>query len=257
MHANFGCALLVTLALGGYSDNPKDPGGPTNLGITIGTLSDWLGRPATKAEVKELTPARVRPIYKQRYWDAVRGDDLPTGVDLVTFDAAVNSRPTRGAKWTQAAAGVRQDGKIGPITLAALRKADPAAIVKGATDRRLRFLQGLSTWKTFGRGWGRRVGEIRATALSWIGASPAAIHEDADSPDAQGRADAVKSRSAGVGSATSAGAAAAQFHWPSLIAFGLIAAALIGLALFLHLRSRAKREAAKAAREVASRMETA
>lgn len=90
--ANFERALaLVLVHEGGYVDHPAYPGGATNLGITIGTLSDWLDRAATKAEVRALTKATVAPIYRKNYWDAVRGDDLPSGVDYCVFDFAVNS----------------------------------------------------------------------------------------------------------------------------------------------------------------------
>src|SRR5687767_1827204 len=93
---NFDASLKFVLQFeGGFVDHPKDPGGATNLGVTIHTLSAVLGRPATKAEVKALTPKTVAPIYRQRYWDKVRGDDLPLGVDLAVFDFGVHSGPKR------------------------------------------------------------------------------------------------------------------------------------------------------------------
>ncbi|SFF90273.1 glycosyl hydrolase 108 family protein, partial [Methylobacterium sp. yr596] len=86
---------LVLAHEGGWSNDPADPGGATNLGVTIGTLSLWLGRPATKAEVKALTVASVSPLYRRRFWDAVQGDALPAGLDYALFDFAVNSGPKR------------------------------------------------------------------------------------------------------------------------------------------------------------------
>lgn len=247
---------------GGYVDHPADPGGATNLGITIGTLSAWLGRKATKAEVRALTPDAVRPIYKARYWDKVRGDDLPDGVDLVTYDAGVNSGPSRGAKWTQRAVGVKADGVIGDLeTLPALRKAVPSIVVKRATGYRLAFLQGLSTWRVFGKGWGRRVGEVRALGLEMAGAAAASIAADAKKIEASGKSDAKQSTAAGSSGAVAGGGTALDqaqgFDWSSLIPLGLVTLVLVVLAVLLITRAKAKREAAKAMREHAAAMKGA
>jgi len=150
---------------GGYVDHPRDPGGATNMGITHITLAAWRGRRVTKAEVRALTKAEAKEIYRARYWDKVRGDDLPPGFDLVAFDGAVNSGPRRGAEWLQKALGVTPDGVIGPKTIAAAQAADPAMTINVAMDIRLSFLKRLNTWNTFGKGWGNRVADIRANAL--------------------------------------------------------------------------------------------
>ncbi|RVU21773.1 glycoside hydrolase family 108 protein [Methylobacterium oryzihabitans] len=173
--AGFAHALpLVLQHEGGYVDHPKDPGGATNLGVTIGTLGDWLGRPATKAEVKALTPASVAPIYRARYWDAVRGDDLPAGLDYAVFDFAVNSGPARAIMALQRAAGVADDGRLGPVTLAAVRARPGADLVQRVCADRLAFLRRLSTWPSFGTGWARRVAGVRAEALRQSRVAPAA-----------------------------------------------------------------------------------
>jgi lysozyme family protein len=108
----------------------------------------------------------VGPMYKAKYWDKIKGDDLPTGVDYAVFDAAVNSGPGRAAKWLQACVGVDQDGGIGPKTLAAVAKHDPTELVEDYAKRRLSFLMDLNTWPTFGKGWGRRVAEVQTVAAS-------------------------------------------------------------------------------------------
>jgi lysozyme family protein len=150
----FGRALsLVLRHEGGYVDHPKDPGGATNLGITIGTLSLWLGRKATKAEGKALKPATVSPIYEKNYWNAARCNDLPAGVDYAVFDFAVNSGVARSVMALQRAVGVADDGKIGPITLKAVRGMDPQVLISRLCADRLSFLMRLSTWKTFGKSW--------------------------------------------------------------------------------------------------------
>lgn len=156
---------------GGYVDHPADPGGATNLGITIGTLSGYLGRPATKGEVKALTSERVKPIYRARYWDAMHGDELPAGVDFAVYDFGVNSGPSRAIAALQRAVGVADDGHLGPITLDAARLCDPATTVERICDDRMAFLRRLSTWRTFGKGWTTRVGEVRVQALDDVHAA--------------------------------------------------------------------------------------
>ncbi|WP_288587648.1 glycosyl hydrolase 108 family protein [uncultured Methylobacterium sp.] len=163
---------LVLTHEGGWSDDPADPGGATNLGVTIGTLSLWLGRPATKAEVKALTVASVSPLYRRRFWDAVQGDALPAGLDYALFDFAVNSGPKRAVIGLQRALGVADDGRLGPVTLAALAGRDVPGLVNALCDGRLAFLRALSTWPRFGRGWGRRVEEVRKASLA-LQAAPA------------------------------------------------------------------------------------
>ena len=162
---------LVIKHEGGYVDHPQDPGGATNLGVTIGTLSSYLGRQATKAEVRALTVDAVKPIYRKRYWDAISGDDLPSGLDYAVFDYAVNSGPARAAMHLQQVLGVAQDGKIGPITIEAAKKSDPKKLINALCDRRMQFLRGLSTFPTFGRGWTNRVSDVRENALGMAVAS--------------------------------------------------------------------------------------
>lgn len=153
---------------GGYADHPSDPGGATNHGITRATLAAWRGRAVSKAEVRALTRAEAAAIYRARYWDAVKADLLPAGIDYAVFDAAVNSGPARAAKWLQAAVRVPQDGIVGPVTLAAARTAaaDAARTIGDICAIRLAFLRALSTWPVFGRGWERRVGDVKTEALA-------------------------------------------------------------------------------------------
>ncbi|ACL59174.1 glycoside hydrolase family 108 protein [Methylobacterium nodulans] len=167
--STFDRALSLVLAHeGGYVDHPDDPGGPTNLGVTLGTLSAVLGRPATRAEVKALTPAKVAPIYRTRYWDAVRGDELPAGVDYAVFDFAVNSGPARAAIALQHLVGVADDGVIGAVTLAAVARTDQRWLVTALCDSRLVFLRSLKSWPTFGKGWTKRVAGVRTEALALV-----------------------------------------------------------------------------------------
>jgi lysozyme family protein len=172
MKENFETALAHVLKHeGGYVNHPKDPGGMTNLGVTKRVWEAWTGKAASEADMRALTPAKVAPLYKSRYWDAVRGDDLPSGVDYAVFDAAVNSGPAQAAKWLQRAVGVADDGKIGPATLAAVRAKPAADVVAAFTDRRRSFLMSLSTWATFGKGWDRRVTDVANDSAEMVGAA--------------------------------------------------------------------------------------
>lgn len=158
---------LVLRWEGGYVNHPKDPGGATNLGVTQKTLSSWLGRPASIAEVKALTPVKVSPIYKKQYWDKVAGDDLPEGLDYAVFDYAVNSGPSKAIKDLQKVLGVAADGIIGINTLRAVEGRNPADLIVKLCDLRMAFLRRLKTWKTFGKGWERRVNGVRQEALDF------------------------------------------------------------------------------------------
>jgi lysozyme family protein len=151
---------------GGYSNHSSDPGGRTNLGITQQVWENWVDRSVTEEEMKALTKDMVKPLYKDLYWERVKGDKLPSGVDYCVFDAAVNSGVRRASQWLQSALGVAADGSIGPQTIAVASVTPPVTTITNYSAQRLKILQGLSTWPTFGKGWERRVNEVKATALS-------------------------------------------------------------------------------------------
>ena len=116
--------------------------------------------------MRSLTPAMVKPLYKRDYWDKVRGDEMPDGVDYALFDIAVNSGPGRAAKLLQRALGLKEDGAIGPVTMQKVLAANPRELVQDISEKRLGFLQSLPTWSTFGKGWGRRVAEVESAAYT-------------------------------------------------------------------------------------------
>lgn len=157
------CMNFVMREEGGYSNHPADNGGPTNYGITHRTLADWRGVPSVTAEqVRAMSHEEARAILRARYWNAVRGDDLPPGVDLAVFDWAVNAGPARAMRGLQRLAGVSADGAIGPVTLAAVRGRDPRSLALALCDTRLAHLRGLDDWRVFGKGWAARVERVRA-----------------------------------------------------------------------------------------------
>jgi lysozyme family protein len=160
---------------GGFSDHPEDPGGATRFGITRATLERERGRPVTAAEVAALSREEAARIYRRAYWDAVRAGDLPDGLDLAVFDCAVNSGPGTAVRLLQRVLAVPADGVVGPVTLAAARRAGPAAALRHFTRARLAYLAGLPTWRVFGRGWRRRV-----LAAEQAGLAAARIRSPAD-----------------------------------------------------------------------------
>lgn len=154
---------------GGYVDHPKDPGGATNMGITLRTLSSWRGRTVTKAEVKKLTNAEARRIFKAWYFDKVRGDDLPGPVALAVYNSGVLSGISRASRWLQQVVNslggsIEVDGEIGPQTLGAVHQINPTTLAAAYFDRYENFLRGLGTWGTFGKGWLNRLNDMRSIA---------------------------------------------------------------------------------------------
>jgi lysozyme family protein len=170
MRENFEKSLAELLEHeGGYVNHPRDPGGRTNLGVTQDVWEDWIDRAVTEENMRALTPAKVAPLYREMYWDRVKGDKLPAGVDYCVFDAAVNSGVSRAAKWLQTTVGAVADGAIGEQTLKQVLLTNPQMIIDKYSAIRLEFLKGRSTWPTFGKGWERRVEEVKATAHKMCG----------------------------------------------------------------------------------------
>ena len=136
---------------GGYTNNPSDPGGATNWGVTqaVARANGYAG------DMRDFMPAQAKAIYKRLYWDAVRADELPDSVRFDVFDAAVNSGVGQAVRWLQRAVGAEADGVIGPATIAAAA-AEPLAAQK-FNGYRLMMMADLKTWSVFGRGWAKRI----------------------------------------------------------------------------------------------------
>ena len=165
---NFQACLAFTLQQeGGFVDDPYDPGGATNMGITLGTYQEWFPQ-ATVADLRAIDAATVSEIYENDYWYASGAVEFAPGVNLMMFDMAVNAGPTRAVKLLQQCLGVAQDGRIGPITRAAVAMKSPLDLIKSLGSAQYWFYHGLSTWPNFGRGWTKRVKarEDAATVLA-------------------------------------------------------------------------------------------
>jgi lysozyme family protein len=169
MKENFDKCLEMLLSHeGGFVNHPEDPGGITNLGVTKKVYDEWTGRESTEQEMRDLTPEDVAPIYKKNYWDRIKGDSLPSGLDWACFDWCVNSGSGRPAKAVQRAVGATQDGAIGPQTLGLIMEKDPEEIINYVYGVRQDFYKSLKTFETFGRGWTRRNKETLHQALEMI-----------------------------------------------------------------------------------------
>jgi lysozyme family protein len=151
---------------GGYSNHPADPGGATNFGITLADYRQYVKRDATAADVRGMKVDQAKAIYRARYWNVMRGDELPAGVDYCLFDYAVNSGTGRGPKVLQRLLGCPVTGRMDDITMKRARARDAKRLIGEICDERLAFLRSLKTWPVFGNGWGRRVREVRAVALA-------------------------------------------------------------------------------------------
>ena len=139
---------------GGYVNDPRDPGGETQWGISK--------RSYPSVNIKALTREGAIEIYRRDFWERSRADDLSPAVGFQLLDAAVNSGIAQATRWLQRAVGVADDGVIGPVTLGAIRIADPADLVLKFNAERLDFMTRLNGWQAFGRGWARRIaGNLR------------------------------------------------------------------------------------------------
>ncbi len=183
MKENFKDALdKVLVHEGGFSDHPSDPGGATMKGVTLRTFRRHFGADKTVSDLKRITKKQLQTVYKSGYWDKCKCDALPSGVDYATFDSAVNSGPGRAARWLQSAVGAERDGAIGPNTLDKVAVHEPVSVINDMLDARMSFLRGLSTFSVFGRGWTRRVSEVRRDALTLANSGSLTSSE----PDAPG-----------------------------------------------------------------------
>jgi len=167
MKANYiNCFNFELTWEGGYVNHPRDPGGATNKGATQRVYDAYRrAKGAPIQSVKLISNIEVAEIYRRQYWDVVRGDELPIGVDAVVFDEAVNSGPGRAIRRLQAALGVKVDGNLGMATMEAVRLADPMKLIVTLISQRNAFLRSLKTFDVFGKGWMRRTSALRKTAL--------------------------------------------------------------------------------------------
>jgi len=161
------CLPLLLAHEGGYSNHPSDPGGPTNFGITIGDYRKYVKADATAADVRAMRLDDTKAIYREKYWNAQRCDELPAGVDYAIFDYGVNSGIGRSGRVLRRVLKLPDDlNTVTDAVIAAAYSADAGTLITAICDERLRFLKLLRTWPVFGAGWGRRVSEVKSAALT-------------------------------------------------------------------------------------------
>jgi lysozyme family protein len=169
MKENFDEALKAILKHeGGFVNHPRDPGGMTNLGVTKKVWEAWVGKVVDESEMRALTPATVAPMYRKNYWDAVKADELPAGLDYLMFDFAINAGANRAIKTMQKAIGTNPDGIIGAKTLGALKNSDQKDLISKFSIEKELFYKALPTFATFGKGWMRRVAEAQSHAVTML-----------------------------------------------------------------------------------------
>ncbi|MGA9867442.1 MAG: glycosyl hydrolase 108 family protein [Acetobacteraceae bacterium] len=173
MPDQFALCLAFTLQQeGGFCDNPRDPGGATCQGITLATLRSWtdddsLGVPA----IRDISSSTVQAIYGADFWNKMQCGSMPAGIDLMVFDQGVNSGPSRSVRLLQQALhfpAAAIDGCVGPQTLGATAKADPAALIATLSNLQSAFYRSLSTFDEFGNGWLGRVDRRRQAAMGML-----------------------------------------------------------------------------------------
>lgn len=194
------CLIRLLKDEGGYSNNPNDPGGPTNFGITLGDYRKYINPQGSATDVRNMTVDQAKTIYKSKYWDALDCDNLPSGVDYTCFDYGVNSglgRPRRDLQKFKSLSGVN--------------------LINAINDERMSFLQSLGTWPVFGKGWAKRVSGVRAHSI-----------ELATKPG-------IKTSTGAAGGAVIAGgtvlATTPHQYWPWIIG-GTIVAAIVSFAIY-------------------------
>jgi len=167
MTGNFkDCLDLVLKSEGGYVNNPADPGGMTNLGVTKRVWEEYTGHEVDEKAMRALTPEKVAPLYEQKYWRPCYGEVLPRGLDFAVFSFGVNAGPGRSVKLLQSVIGCVPDGVIGPRTRELISASNSATLITKFSEARREYYRALKTFPVFGKGWLARVDREESEALN-------------------------------------------------------------------------------------------
>jgi lysozyme family protein len=236
---------------GGYTDHPSDPGGPTNFGITLADARRYWKGNATAADVRAMPQSVARKIYRERYWNALRCDELPAGVDYAVFDYGVNSGVGRAGKVLRRVLNLSdRTSVVSDDVIAAARTRVASDLIEAICAERISFLRALKTFPVFGRGWTTRVNGVRAASLAMAQRGAPALVAETSGEASPGKAVVPVKISAGpasAGAVIAAGAASAvATSRLEIAAFVVAAAAITALAIFIvwRWRHRAHQEAA-------------
>ena len=183
-----GCISFTIPAEGGFVNNPNDPGGATNHGITLNGLSDYRGYDCTVQDVIDLTVQEAKAIYFQNYFIPMGCDKLPPGIDLEVFDFGVNAGPKRSVMMLQRLVGQTADGAVGPHTIAAATCSGSVLITRlralAATHEA--YYRALPTFNTFGRGWISRVNACLISSIRMANNNPSHVMPQLPKPQEAG-----------------------------------------------------------------------
>ena len=246
--ATYDAAMVRVFAdEGGYTNDPKDPGGATNWGITIFDARKYWNPNATDADVKAMPKDVAAAIYRSHYAEPIRYNDLPAGFDYSVFDAGINSGVGRAIPWASKAIGI--DSKVlNDIVVQSNATVDKVSMIQKYWAIRLAFLHGLGTWSHFGGGWGKRCANGEAAAVRmWLSVGKGLSSSDAksrmDQEAAKAKAKSKQASKAGAGTAVGTGSAgtatathpsidAAHFSLGGKIALGILIAAGVAVAIY-------------------------
>jgi lysozyme family protein len=239
MQSTYGTAMRrgVFPHEGGYSNHPDDPGGPTNHGITLAVARRYWKADATAADLRAMPKSVAEDIYRRHYAAPLRYDDLPAGVDYCVLDYGIHSGVARAGKVLRRVLGLPDhDWRVTDDVLRAVATHDAPALIGAVCDERLAFLRRLKTWPVFGRGWARRVREVRTLALELARHAPAQARSDGGLPPSQSQSTRRAAQGATVGGIAAASAAAAAAAAQQAQAAGAkpaVVAAIVVLAVAL------------------------
>jgi lysozyme family protein len=204
---------------GGYTNDPRDPGGATNWGITIFDARMYWKHDASPADVKAMPKSVAIDIYRQKYWAKMGCDGRPAGVDFVEFDFGVNSGVARTLAYRKT---------LDPQNL------KPVAYVKAFCAKRSSFLHGLKTWSVFGKGWGRRVADVEATGVRMaLGAEGKSVSKGLKNEATKNAGKAIGHSTAGASTGATAAPVINQLDFSTVAGWviaGLVVAGIIWFA---------------------------
>jgi len=163
MKDNFdACLANVLKNEGGWADDPRDPGGATMEGITMKTFQGFIGREASKDELRNIPNETRDAIYRQMYWDPIKGDSLDSGIDAVVMDHAVNAGVHRAQNLAASIVGSPA------YDVDAINSYGADKFVADFTEGRANYYRSLKIFAIYGKGWLRRAALTSDLALKLI-----------------------------------------------------------------------------------------
>lgn len=155
------CLEKVYEVEGGYSDHPEDKGGKTKYGITENILLAWIELTGIEhIGVEHINKSQAKEIYFDLYWQKIRGNELPDGLDLMVFDHCIHAGQGIAIMHMQKAIGTLADGIIGPMTIGAIKSMGEGDVLKAIHNISVGRLVIAKNSPTFFLGWFNRIVNI-------------------------------------------------------------------------------------------------